>query len=33
MINVNRSDNIRSNRISTNYYGSYGGVTWKRNLI
>ncbi len=24
--NVNRSDNICSNRISTNYYGGNGGV-------
>lgn len=26
MIDVNRSDNICSNCISTNYYGSNGGV-------
>jgi len=26
MTNVNRSNNICSNRISTNYYGSNGGV-------
>lgn len=28
-MNVNRSDNICSNCISTNYYGSNGGVIWK----
>ena len=27
MTNVNRSNTICSNRISTNYYGSNGGVT------
>ena len=29
MTNVNRSNNICSNRISTNYYGSNGGIEWK----
>ena len=31
MTNVNRSNNICSNRISTNYYGSNGGVRMDSN--